>query len=90
MRENLVKYGKFTALAVGDAISTTGYSELVRGDILLNTWNHVAIYLGNGLMVAAHLSETGGVTGKAGDQTGREISVSSYSNYPWDWVLRLL
>jgi cell wall-associated NlpC family hydrolase len=90
MRENLVKYGKFTALAVGDAISTTRYSELVRGDILLNTWNHVAIYLGNGLMVAAHLSETGGVTGKAGDQTGREISVSSYSNYPWDWVLRLL
>ena len=90
MRENLVKYGKFTALAVGDAISTTGYSELVRGDILLNTWNHVAIYLGNGLMVAAHLSETGGITGKAGDQTGNEISVSSYSNYPWDWVLRLL
>jgi cell wall-associated NlpC family hydrolase len=90
LRENLVKYGKFTALAVGDAISTTGYSELVRGDIILNTWNHVAIYLGNGLMVAAHLSETGGVTGKVGDQTGREISVSSYSNYPWDWVLRLL
>lgn len=30
---------------------------------------------------AAHISERGTVTGKAGDQTGREVSVTPYSNY---------
>ena len=39
--------------------------------------------------VAAHIDERGRITGGApGDQTGNEVSIGVYSNYPWDCVLR--
>lgn len=39
--------------------------------------------------VAAHIDERGRITGgKPGDQTGNEVSISTYDNYPWDCVLR--
>lgn len=63
-------------------------SGLKRGDILLHRGKHTEIYIGNGKAVGAHISETGGITGKGGDQTGREISVSAYRNYPWTNILR--
>ena len=56
-----------------------------RGDILLNDANHVAVHIGG----QASSNEFGGVTGgRPGDQTGREINISSYYNYPWNCVLR--
>ena len=61
---------------------------LIRGDILLNRTHHTEIYIGNGRNVGAHSSETGGVTGKSGDQTGKEICTNAYYNYPWTNVLR--
>ena len=62
---------------------------LKRGDVLLNERKHTAIYLGDGTMVQASINERGGITGGAtGDQTGREIVISTYRNYPWDIVLR--
>lgn len=61
---------------------------LVRGDILLNRAHHTEIYIGNGKNVGAHSSETGGVTGQTGDQTGKEICTNAYYNYPWTNVLR--
>lgn len=61
---------------------------LVRGDILLNRTHHTEIYIGNGKNVGAHISETGGVTGKTGDQTGKEICTNNYYNFPWTNVLR--
>lgn len=61
---------------------------LIRGDILLNRTHHTEIYIGNGRNVGAHSSETGGVTGKTGDQTGKEICTNAYYNYPWTNVLR--
>ena len=61
---------------------------LRRGDILLNRTHHTEIYIGNGRNVGAHSSETGGVTGKTGDQTGKEICTNAYYNYPWTNVLR--
>ncbi|MCR8908542.1 NlpC/P60 family protein [Thermophilibacter sp. ET337] len=65
-------------------------SELVRGDILLNETYHTAIYLGDGMMAHASGNEFGTATGgQPGDQTGREICVRSYYDYPWDGVLRL-
>ena len=68
----------------------TDLSKLKRGDILLvhSAWRqHTEIYLGNGKTVGAHIAETGGVYGKAGDQTGNEISVGKY--YPiWQGFLR--
>lgn len=63
--------------------------SLQPGDILLNEANHTAMYIGNGQIVQARTNELGGTTGgKSGDQTGREIAVSAYYNFPWDCVLR--
>ena len=62
---------------------------LKRGDVLLNEQNHCAIYLGDGRVVQASSNERGGITGgESGDQTGGEIGLSWYRNYPWDIVLR--
>lgn len=66
---------------------------LKRGDVLHKD-GHVAMYIGNNQMVAAHSNENGGISGgKTGDQTGHEISVIKY-NYStsgsnaWTSVLR--
>lgn len=61
---------------------------LVRGDILLNPATHTEIYIGDGRTVGAHGSETGGKYGKAGDQTGNEISVQKYRNKNYTEVWR--
>lgn len=55
-----------------------------RGDVLLNEASHAALYVGGGKLVQAR-SDFDGVPG---DSSGREISVQSYYNYPWDCVLR--
>lgn len=60
----------------------------LRGDILLNDARHTATYLGNGLIAQASSSESGSISGTAGDQTGRETEVIAYYNYPWDCYLR--
>lgn len=60
-----------------------------RSDVLLNISHHVAMYIGNGKEVEASINEKGTATGgQPGDQTGREILIRSYRNYPWDKVLR--
>lgn len=62
---------------------------LIRGDVLLNTIHHTALYCGNGLEVEASINEKGTATGgQPGDQTGREFFIRSYRNYPWTHVLR--
>lgn len=62
---------------------------LKRGDVLLNTSHHTAMYCGNGCEVEASINEKGTATGgKPGDQTGREFLIRSYRNYPWTNVLR--
>lgn len=62
---------------------------LKRGDVLLNEQHHTAIYLGDGTVVQASINENGSIKGgQSGDQTGKEISISYYRNYPWDCVLR--
>ena len=61
---------------------------LVWGDILLNPVTHTEIYIGDGRTVGAHGSETGGKYGKAGDQTGNEISVQPYRNKNYTEVWR--
>ena len=60
-----------------------------RGDVLLNDSSHTALALGEGKIVQASINEKGTVTGgQNGDQTGREIQIRSYYNYPWNVVLR--
>lgn len=62
---------------------------LIRGDILLNTLYHTAMYCGNGKEVEASINEKGTATGgRPGDQTGQEFLIRSYRNYPWTHVLR--
>ncbi|WP_394913315.1 glucosaminidase domain-containing protein [uncultured Robinsoniella sp.] len=62
---------------------------LKRGDVLLNTSHHTAMYCGNGYEVEASINEKGTATGgKPGDQTGREFLIRAYRNYPWTHVLR--
>lgn len=64
-------------------------SGLLRGDILLNTGAHTEIYIGDGMLVGAHINEFGSTTGgKTGDQTGNEISKTQYYSFPWNGVLR--
>ncbi|MBQ9057936.1 MAG: C40 family peptidase [Atopobiaceae bacterium] len=79
MRSQLTKHG---------FVWMTDLSAITRGDILLNEVQHTAIYLGNSKMVEATMSETRGIDGKTGDQTGTEITVNPYRNANWDGFLR--
>jgi cell wall-associated NlpC family hydrolase len=64
-------------------------ANLQPGDILVNTANHTAMYVGNGQIVQASENENGGVSGgEVGDQNGKEIAIRSYYNFPWDSVWR--
>lgn len=58
------------------------------GDILLNDACHVAVMIDGSRLAQASISETGGVSGMDGDQTGRETNISNYYDYPWNAVLR--
>lgn len=70
-------------------VNKSSGSGLVRGDVLLNTDRHTAMYIGNGQEVEASINEKGTATGgKPGDQTGREFLIRSYRNYPWTNILR--
>lgn len=85
-------YQVFTEAGFSDVTSgvdqETG-SGMLPGDVLLNVQNHTAMYAGNGQVVQASSNEFGGITGgKTGDQTGKEIWVRGYYNYPWDYCLR--
>ena len=70
----------------------TDFTQLQRGDILLvhnNSRQHTEIYIGSGKTVGAHSSETGGIHGITGDQTGSEISVAPYYSI-WQGYLRYI
>lgn len=72
-----------------EVISLWTMQSLLPGDVLLNEANHTAMYIGDGKLVQARSNENGGITGgKSGDQTGQEIAVGAYYNFPWDCVLR--
>ena len=61
---------------------------LQPGDVLLCA-AHTAMVVKTGQLVAARINEIGqSVGGQTGDQTGREICLQSYYNYPWECVLR--
>lgn len=59
------------------------------GDILLNELHHTAMMIDETRLVQASQNELGGVTGgQPGDQTGWEINIRTYYDFPWDCVLR--
>lgn len=55
-----------------------------RGDIHLAAGHHVTMSTDATHIVHASQSETGGIYGKTGDQTGKEICVRSYYDLPYD------
>lgn len=59
------------------------------GDIHLNERDHVCISISATDIVEASINEYGDIVGgKTGDQTGNEIRIRGYYNYPWDCHLR--
>ena len=88
MKSVFLKCG-FKDVTKNDNVEFNMGAGLQRGDILLHEQNHVAMYLGGGQIVQASINERGGVTGgQSGDQTGGEIHVRYYYNYPWKVLLR--
>lgn len=62
-----------------------------RGDIYLDEENHAAMCIRNDgtadLLGEFSISETGGIDGEPGDQTGRESWVHDYYSGSWDGIL---
>jgi len=79
MREMFVGSGLFSWQAVTANAS--------RGDIYLDEENHTAMALGGGKIGHFTGSETGGIDGAPGDQTGRESRIQDYYRGGWDGVL---
>lgn len=74
---------------VTSKVSLATGAGLMAGDVLLNVVHHTAMYIGDGRIVQASSNEMGTVTGgRTGDQTGNEINIRSYYNFPWNYVLR--
>lgn len=86
MRKALLEAGFTDVTAMVNLGTGAG---IQRCDVLLNDKSHTALALGVGKLVQASINEKGTVTGgQTGDQTGREIYIRSYFNYPWNVVLR--
>ena len=79
MREMFVGSGLFSWQAVSANAS--------RGDIYLDESTHTAMALGGGKIGHFTGSETGGIDGEPGDQTGRESRIQDYYRGSWDGVL---
>ena len=56
----------------------------------MNEVHHVVTYLGDGRIVHASRSESGGKYGKPGDQDGKELCIRDLytPSYGWDYILR--
>lgn len=87
MRSAFLATGKFEWWDVNN-------SSAQRGDIYLNEANHTAMCVDDGsgpygydALAEFSISETGGIYGETGDQTGWESHICNYYNYPWDLTL---
>lgn len=60
------------------------------GDVLLTPGKHVELYVGSSKLAGARGTANSGKAenGKKGDQTGGEIAVGAYYNFPWKYCLR--
>ena len=86
-------YGFFLANGFTDvtkSINLKTGAGLQRGDVLVKPGKHTEIYVGNGLLCGARGNANSGhaENGYPGDQTGGEIMISGYFNFPWKYVLR--
>lgn len=80
--------GAFLACGFVDVTNQVGLSSgygLQAGDVLLNYAAHTCLYVGNGKVVNARTDEG---NPQSGDQSGNEIRIQNYWNFPWNCVLR--
>lgn len=76
-----------TLTSLGFVVVTDGTRK--RGDIHLKEDAHVTCSIDENQIVHASINEFGEVSGgQTGDQTGKEICIRSYYDYPWDYHLR--
>ena len=61
-------------------------------DVYLKEGSHTAMCASAvpDMLMEFSVSETGGIDGKEGDQTGRESRLRPYYNYPWDGILECI
>jgi peptidoglycan hydrolase-like protein with peptidoglycan-binding domain len=82
MRSAFLKSG-FVDVTLQCGLST-GYG-IQPGDVLLNYAAHTCLAVGNGKVANCRTDEG---NPQHGDQSGNEIRVQSYWNYPWNAILR--
>lgn len=80
--------GAFLACGFVDVTNQVGLSSgygVQAGDVLLNYSAHTCIAIGNGKVANCRTDEG---HPQSGDQSGNEIRIQNYWNYPWNCVLR--
>lgn len=80
--------GAFIACGFVDVTYQCGLSSgygIQAGDVLLNYSAHTCIAIGNGKVANCRTNEG---HPQSGDQSGNEIRLQAYWNYPWNCVLR--
>lgn len=88
MRTGLVNAG---FIDVTNSVDLKTGKGMKPGDICLKPYAHTEMITSSEpcRLTGAHINENGKtMNGKAGDQTGREISTVKYYNYPWRYVFR--
>ena len=82
MREAFLKAGFEDVTA---SVNLNTGAGLISGDVPLNYISHTCMYIGNGKVVNARGNDG---HPEAGDQTGNEIRIQPYWNFPWNCILR--
>ena len=80
--------GAFLGCGFTDVTSLVNLNNgagLQPGDVLLNYSSHTCLAIGNGKVANCRTDEG---HPQAGDQSGNEIRIQNFWNYPWNCVLR--
>lgn len=86
-------YKAFTSAGFRDVTASVDMATgagMEPGDVLLKPYGHTEMIINTDLqLVGAHIAENNTIYAEqVGDQTGREISITAYRNYPWTYALR--
>lgn len=80
--------GAFIACGFVDVTNQVGLSSgygMQAGDVLLNYSAHTCLFIGDDKVANCRTNEG---HPQSGDQSGNEIRIQNYWNYPWNCVLR--